>query len=128
MDCTDNSNSRRLHNRLCVKARVPLVSAAAIRFEGQLMVVDPRMQDKPCYQCIYPEVNNQELSCSQNGIMAPVVGMMGVYQSLEAIKLISHTGESTAGALLSFDGLTAQWRRFNVAKNSQCPVCNMHNE
>ena len=124
LDCTDNSTSRRLHNRLCVQNQVPLVSAAAIRFEGQLMVVDPSQQSSPCYQCVYPQVDTTQTSCSESGIMAPVVGMMGVFQSLEAIKLISGVGEKSSGALHSFDGLTAQWRRFNVPKNEQCPVCN----
>ncbi len=124
LDCTDNSESRRLHNRLCVETKVPLVSAAAIRFEGQLMVIDPSQENSPCYQCVYPEVDNAQMTCSESGIMAPVVGMMGVFQSLEAIKLISGVGKSSCGALHSFDGLSAQWRRFNVPKNEQCPVCN----
>lgn len=124
LDCTDNSHSRRQHNRLCVQSCVPLVSAAAIRFEGQLMVIDPSQENSPCYQCIYPEVDTQQMTCSESGIMAPVVGMMGVFQSLEAIKLISGVGEVGSGALHSFDGLSAQWRRFNISKNAQCPVCN----
>ncbi len=124
LDCTDNSTSRRLHNRLCVQNQVPLVSAAAIRFEGQLIVVDPSQQSSPCYQCVYPNVDASQTSCSESGIMAPVVGMMGVFQSLEAIKLIGKVGEKSSGTLHSFDGLTAQWRRFNVPKNEQCPVCN----
>ncbi len=123
LDCTDNSHSRRLHNRLCVMARVPLVSAAAIRFEGQLMVINSKIKNKPCYECVYPESNNQEMSCSESGVMAPVVGMMGVFQALEAIKVISNTGQSLVGTLSSFDGLSGQWRRFNVAKNPQCPIC-----
>ena len=123
LDCTDNSHSRRLHNRLCVAAKVPLVSAAAIRFEGQLMVINSQIENSPCYECVYPESNNQEMSCSESGIMAPVVGMMGVFQALETIKVISHTGQSLVGTLSSFDGLSGQWRRFNVAKNPQCPIC-----
>lgn len=128
LDCTDNSHSRRLHNQLCVKANVPLVSAAAIRFEGQLMVIDSNIEKKPCYQCVYPESNNQEMSCSESGIMAPVVGMMGVFQALEAIKVISKVGDSLVGTLSSFDGLSGQWRRFNVAQNPQCPVCSQYSK
>jgi molybdopterin/thiamine biosynthesis adenylyltransferase len=123
LDCTDNSHSRRLHNQLCVQQKVPLISAAAIRFEGQLMVVDPSQENTPCYQCVYPNVDTTQMSCSELGIMAPVVGMMGVFQSLEAIKIISGVGAKSSGALHSFDGLSAQWRRFNVTKNEQCPVC-----
>ena len=123
LDCTDNSASRCLHNRLCVQSKTPLVSAAAIRFEGQLMVVDPRLDNKPCYQCVYPESNNQEESCTQAGILAPVVGMMGVHQALEAIKLITGAGESIAGKLISFDGLASRWNQFNVSVKKDCPVC-----
>lgn len=123
LDCTDNSASRCLHNRLCLKLKTPLVSAAAIRFEGQLMVVDPNQIDKPCYQCVYPESNNQEETCTSAGILAPVVGMMGTHQALEAIKLISSVGENMAGKLISFDGLSSRWNQFNVLKRASCPVC-----
>jgi molybdopterin/thiamine biosynthesis adenylyltransferase len=123
LDCTDNSGSRCLHNRLCVENKTPLISAAAIRFEGQLMVIDPTQADKPCYQCVYPETNNQEETCTSAGILAPVVGMMGVHQALEAIKLISNVGEDMTGKLISFDGLSSRWNQFNVPKRASCPVC-----
>jgi molybdopterin/thiamine biosynthesis adenylyltransferase len=123
LDCTDNSLSRCLHNRLCFKAKTPLVSAAAIRFEGQLMVVDPNQVDKPCYQCVYPESNNQEETCTSAGILAPGVGMMGVHHALEAIKLISNVGDDMTGKLISFDGLSSRWHQFNVPKRASCPVC-----
>jgi molybdopterin/thiamine biosynthesis adenylyltransferase len=124
LDCTDNSQSRCLHNRLCLQALTPLVSAAAIRFEGQLMVIDPRQTDQPCYQCVYPESNDQQESCSQSGILGPVVGMMGIHQALEAIKLITGIGDNMAGKLISFDGLASTWHQFNVSKKIDCPVCN----
>ncbi len=123
LDCTDNSVSRCLHNRLCLDFKTPLVSAAAIRFEGQLMVIDPKQADKPCYQCVYPESNNQEETCTSAGILAPVVGMMGVHQALEAIKLISGLGDDMTGKLISFDGLSSRWQQFNVPKRAACPVC-----
>lgn len=123
LDCTDNSKSRKLHNRLCMKAGKPLVSAAAIRFEGQMMVIDPRQADKPCYECVYPDVNEGEMSCSESGIFAPVVGLMGIHQALEALKLISGIGENLSGKLMSFDGLSGTWRNFNVLKQKNCPIC-----
>jgi molybdopterin/thiamine biosynthesis adenylyltransferase len=124
LDCTDNSASRCLHNRLCLQQLTPLVSAAAIRFEGQLMVIDPKQAEQPCYQCVYPLSNNQEESCSQSGILAPVVGIMGIQQALEAIKIITGIGDNMAGKLISFDGLSSRWNHFNVPKNNNCPVCN----
>lgn len=123
LDCTDNSKSRRLHNRLCVEAGIPLVSAAAIRFEGQMMIIDPRLETSPCYECVYPEVNEAEMSCSESGIFSPVVGLMGVHQALEALKLLAGIGENLSGKLMSFDGLSGQWRNFNVSKSNSCPVC-----
>jgi adenylyltransferase/sulfurtransferase len=127
LDCTDNSKSRKLHNRLCVKAGKPLVSAAAIRFEGQMMVIDPKQAEKPCYECVYPDVNEGELSCSESGIFAPVVGLMGVHQALEALKVISGIGETLTGKLMSFDGLSGTWRNFNVPKQKNCPICGQEN-
>lgn len=127
LDCTDNSKSRKLHNRLCVQAGKPLVSAAAIRFEGQMMVIDPKQMNKPCYECVYPDVNEGEMTCSESGIFAPVVGLMGIHQALEALKIIGGIGESLAGKLMSFDGLTGTWRHFNVAQQKNCPICGQEN-
>ena len=127
LDCTDNSKSRKLHNRLCMQAGKPLVSAAAIRFEGQMMVIDPKQADKPCYECVYPDVNEGEMSCSESGIFAPVVGLMGIHQALEALKLISGLGDNLSGKLMSFDGLTGTWRNFNVPKQKNCPICGQEN-
>ena len=127
LDCTDNSKSRKLHNRLCMQAGKPLVSAAAIRFEGQMMVIDPKQADKPCYECVYPDVNEGEMSCSESGIFAPVVGLMGIHQALEALKLTSGLGDDLSGKLMSFDGLTGTWRNFNVPKQKNCPICGQEN-
>lgn len=123
LDCTDNSSARMRHNRLCVEAKTPLVSAAAIRFEGQLMVVDVSQDDSPCYQCVYPDLSDQQDTCSESGILSPVVGMMGVMQALEVIKLISKVGTPSLGKLTSFDGLDLSMRTFKVSKNPKCPVC-----
>ncbi len=123
VDCTDNSTSRMRHNQFCVETQTPLVSAAAIRFEGQLMVVDTNNASSPCYQCVYPDLSEQQDTCSQSGILSPVVGLMGVMQALEAVKLISKIGASSIGKLINFDGLDLSMRTFSVSKNKNCPVC-----
>lgn len=123
LDCTDNFASRYLTNRLCVATKTPLVSAAAIRWEGQILVVDPNQQDAPCYECLYGEGQEQNLNCSETGIMSPVVGMMGTWQALEAIKLISQVGTAHVGKLSVFDGLTGQWRQLKLPQNPECSCC-----
>jgi adenylyltransferase/sulfurtransferase len=101
-----------------------LVSGAAIRSEGQLMVIDPRVADSPCYRCLYDDaVQDEQLSCSQNGVLAPIVGVIGAMQALEAIKVLAQYGESAVGKLLIFDGKALEWRRLRLRKDSTCPVC-----
>lgn len=123
VDCTDNSASRMLHNRLCVNTRTPLVSAAAIRFEGQMMVVDSQQSDSPCYECVYPDMSEQQDTCSQSGILGPVVGTMGMFQALETLKIVSNIRPPKVGQLWMFDGLELTLRTFKVAKNKSCPIC-----
>ena len=123
LDCTDNFSSRYLTNRLCIRAKTPLVSAAAIRWEGQLMVIDPRDEQAPCYECLYGEGQEQNLNCSETGIMSPVVGMMGTWQALEAIKVLSGAGQPLTGKLSVFDGLTGQWRQLKLPRNPKCTAC-----
>jgi len=125
VDCTDNSQSRMLHNRLCVQTQTPLVTAAAIRFEGQMMVVDSQ-QDSACYQCVYPDMSDQQDTCSQSGIFGPVVGTMGVLQALEALKILGKVHAPNVGKLWMFDGLDLGMRHFTVRKNPQCLVCGQH--
>lgn len=126
VDCTDNSASRMLHNRVCVRTKTPLVTAAAIRMEGQLMVVDPNQAESPCYECVYPDLSQQQDTCSQSGILGPVVGLMGVMQALEVIKLIASVGESSCGQLVNFDAMDLSLRAFKATKNIECPVCGKH--
>lgn len=123
VDCTDNSASRMQHNRLCVQQKVPLVSAAAIRFEGQMMIIDSNQTDSPCYECVYPDMSDQQDTCSQSGILGPVVGTMGVLQALEAIKIIAKICPPNVGKLWMFDGLELSMRSFSMHKNKDCPVC-----
>ncbi|SHF51899.1 adenylyltransferase and sulfurtransferase [Modicisalibacter ilicicola DSM 19980] len=127
LDCTDRFSSRYAINRACLKKRKPLVSGAAIRFSGQLAVFDPRDADSPCYACLYPpggqgERHDEELRCAENGVVAPLVGVIGTFQALEALKLLSGAGTSHRG-LSTFDGLNGEWRRFNVLRDPGCVVC-----
>ncbi|WP_069385011.1 HesA/MoeB/ThiF family protein [Halomonas caseinilytica] len=124
LDCTDRFSSRYAVNAACRHAGVPLVSGAAIRFSGQLAVFDPRDPQAPCYGCLYPpgEGGDDELRCAENGVVAPLVGLIGSFQALEALKLVSGAGSVHQG-LSTFDGLTGQWRHFKVPRDPGCPVC-----
>lgn len=124
LDCTDRFESRYAVNAACREAGVPLVSGAAIRFSGQLAVFDPRDAESPCYACLYPpgEGGDEELRCAENGVVAPLVGLIGCFQALEALKLISGAGQPHRG-LSTFDGLGGQWRHFRVPRDPACPVC-----
>ncbi|MEW5681916.1 MAG: molybdopterin-synthase adenylyltransferase MoeB [Pseudomonadota bacterium] len=122
LDCTDNLASRNAINAACVKAKVPLVSGAAIRFEGQLASFS--MQgDSACYHCLSQLFGEQQLSCMEAGILSPVVGVVGVMQALEAVKILAGVGTPLYGKLQLFDGLTSQWRQFTLAKDPACSVC-----
>ena len=123
VDCSDNFNTRFALNRACVAAKVPLVSGAAIRGEGQLSVFDSRQQSSPCYHCLYPEQGNEDLTCSEAGVIAPLVGMIGSAQAMEAIKVISGVGTPLVGRLLILDAWEMQWREMKLVRDSSCPVC-----
>lgn len=123
IDATDNFASRFAINKACLKAAVPLVSGAAIRFEGQVAVFDSRQTDSPCYECLYKSSEAQDQNCAENGVLAPVVGVIGSMQALEAIKLIAGVGESLAGRLLLFDALNAQWREMKLPRDPRCAAC-----
>jgi molybdopterin-synthase adenylyltransferase len=124
LDCTDNFATRKAINRACVKARRPLVSGAAIRFDAQLMVFDLREGDAPCYACLFPEEGEvEEVQCSQMGVFAPLTGVIGALQAMEAIKLLAGIGESLSGRLVVFDAKAAEWRSVRVAKDPACAVC-----
>jgi len=125
LDCTDNFATRFALNRACVAAKVPLVSGAAIQGEGQLSVYDSREQGSPCYHCLYPEEGNEELTCSEAGVIAPLVGMIGSAQAMEAIKVISGVGKPLVGRLLILDAWQMQWREMKLAKDPGCPVCSI---
>src|SRR5213075_3361879 len=124
LDCSDNFATRHAVNRACVQHRKPLVSGAAIRFDAQVMVFDLRKRDAPCYACLFPEAAQVEaVQCSQMGVFAPLTGMVGSIQAMEAIKLIVGVGESLSGRLLLIDAAAADWRTVKVSKDSGCRVC-----
>ena len=124
LDCTDNFAARHAINRACIAALKPLISAAAIRFEGQLAVFDPRDASSPCYHCLYPETaETEQETCTQNGILAPVVGSLGTLQALEAIKVLLNLGEPLRGRLMLFDALSFDIRILKLKRDPHCAVC-----
>lgn len=122
VDCSDNFSTRFAINAACVAARVPLVSGAAIRLEGQVAVFDARRGTSPCYRCLY-EMSEEDVTCAANGVLAPLVGVIGSLQALEVMKLITGFGTDLAGRLLLFDARHSQWRELKLAKDPECPVC-----
>jgi len=123
LDATDNFETRFAVNRACVKGRVPLVSGAAIRAEGQIAVFDPRDAGSPCYQCLYADVGEATLSCSEAGVLGPLVGMIGATQAMEAMKVLAGVGESLTGRLLILDAWRMHWREMRVPRDPECQVC-----
>jgi molybdopterin-synthase adenylyltransferase len=123
LDCTDNFAVREAVNAACVAATKPLVSGAAIRLEGQLSVFDPRVETSPCYHCLYGHGSEAELTCSEAGVLGPVVGMIGSLQALEAIKLLVGFGEPLVGRLLLVDALSSRFRELKVKRDPACAVC-----
>jgi len=124
LDCCDNFPTRHALNRACVKHARPLVSGAAIRFDAQLTVFDLRRADAPCYACLFPEDGAvEEVQCSVMGVYAPLTGVIGAMQALEAIKLLAGVGESLSGRLLMLDAKAAEWRSVRVRKDPACLVC-----
>jgi len=123
VDASDNFATRFVINKACVKARKPLVSGAAIRMEGQVSVFIPDNADSPCYRCLYKEGDEPDQTCADNGVLAPIVGIIGSVQALEAIKVILGLGTTLCGRLLLFDGLHHEWRSIKLRKDPACPVC-----
>lgn len=126
LDCCDNAASRRVINATTRRHGVPMVSAAAIGWEGQLAVFDPRDPQAACYECLYPDTGNDDevtAACAHSGIAAPVVGTMGVLQALQALKLLCGVEEVSAGELLVFDGLRLDFQRLRIGRREDCPGC-----
>ena len=124
LDCSDNFATRHAVNRACVRHARPLVSGAALRFDGQIAVFDLRRPDAPCYACLFPEGGEtEELRCAVMGVFAPLTGTIGALQALEAVKIVSGAGQPASGRLLMLDARNAEWRSVRVSKDPDCPVC-----
>jgi adenylyltransferase/sulfurtransferase len=124
LDCSDNFATRHALNRACVAARKPLVSGAGIRFDGQVAVFDLRRDDSPCYHCLFADdAREADERCATMGVFAPLVGVVGTFQALEAIKLVAGIGESLAGRLMLFDALASRWHEVRLARDPQCRIC-----
>ena len=123
LDCSDNFTTREAVNAACVAAARPLVSGAAIRLEGQLSVFDTRRDTSPCYHCLYGHGSEAELTCSEAGVIGPLVGLVGSLQALEALKLLAEFGEPLVGRLLLIDALTTRMRELRVKRDPACAVC-----
>ncbi len=124
LDCSDNFATRHAVNRACVHRRKPLVSGAAIRFDGQVSVFDLRRPESACYHCLFPEAEDlEEVRCAVMGVFAPIVGMIGTTQAAEALKLIMGCGTSLDGRLLLLDGFSMEWRNVTFGRDPGCVVC-----
>lgn len=124
LDCSDNFATRHAVNRACVRFARPLVSGAAIRFDGQLAVFDLPKPESPCYACLFPESGeSEEMRCAVMGVFAPLTGIIGTLQAMEAIKLVARVGEPLAGRLLVFDAAKTEWRSVRIARDPACAVC-----
>ncbi len=124
LDCTDNFATRHSINRACVKHGKPLVSGAAIRFDGQVAVYDRRQLLSPCYACAFPETGRfEEMLCSIMGVFSPLVGIIGSIQAAEALKLLCGIGLPLTGRLLMLDGRNMQWTELQIPRNAACAVC-----
>jgi len=123
LDASDNVETRNQLNKLCFELKTPLVSGAAIRMEGQVSVFTYQDESEPCYQCLSALFGTAALSCVEAGVMAPVVGIIGAVQAMEAIKVIANYGTPKQGKILMLDAMTMSWREMNLMKMPSCPVC-----
>ena len=125
LDCSDNFSTRFAINSACVRHQTALVSGAAIRFEGQVAVFTPGKNNSPCYNCLYNSDGEDLQNCATNGVIAPITGIIGSIQALEAMKLIMTIGETLTGRLLLLDGLAMEWNTMKLKRNPVCPTCSM---
>jgi molybdopterin/thiamine biosynthesis adenylyltransferase len=124
LDCSDNFRTRHAVNAACVKHHKPLVSGAAIGFDGQVSVYDSRVPTAPCYACLFPpEADYEEVACATMGVFAPLVGIIGSVQAAEALKLVAGIGQPLAGRLLMLDARAMEWTEMKTPRNAACSVC-----
>jgi len=126
VDCTDNFSIRFALNAACVRQKTPLISGAAIRLEGQVAVYDSRDPQSPCYRCLYQESDDLQLTCSESGVIAPLVGMIGTTQAMETLKVLIGFGKPLVGRLLLLDAKNLEWRSLKLKRDPQCPECAGH--
>ncbi len=125
LDCSDNFQTKYLLNKIAFTTETPLVLGAAIRFQGQVTLIDPTIENTPCYACLFPPTNVTELeACSENGVLSPLVGHIGSLQAIEAIKWITKIGQNLTGQLYCFDSLTAISKILHYEKDLACQICN----
>ena len=122
MDCTDNFPTRFQLNNASLKSGIPMVSGAAIRWEGQVTAFDPGRTDSPCYQCLYPNTDVEAATCAAEGVISPLVGIIGTMQALEAINIVLGRGQ-LHGTVWLFDGQFMEWQKMTLPKNPNCPAC-----
>jgi molybdopterin/thiamine biosynthesis adenylyltransferase len=126
LDCTDNFATRHATNRACLTHRVPLISGAALRFDGQITTFDFRDEKSPCYACVFPEeAKAEEVACATMGVFSPAVGVIGTMQAAEALRAIARVGTLLVGRLMLFDSLRMEWNSIRVQQHSDCPVCSV---
>lgn len=124
LDCSDNFTTRHMVNAACVKHRVPLVSGAAIKFDGQVTVIDPRQANTPCYACLFPaDQEFNEVQCSTMGVFSPLVGIIGSIQAAQALQVIMQIGNPLVGKLLLWDARSSQVDQITLHQRDDCPVC-----
>ncbi|MBT9488953.1 MAG: molybdopterin-synthase adenylyltransferase MoeB [Rubrivivax sp.] len=124
LDCSDNFRTRHAVNAACVKHHKPLVSGAAIGFDGQVSVYDSRVAAAPCYACLFPpEADYEEVACATMGVFAPLVGIIGSVQAAEALKLVAGIGQPLAGRLMMLDARAMEWTEVKTPRNAACSVC-----
>ncbi|MAW33214.1 MAG: molybdopterin biosynthesis protein MoeB [Proteobacteria bacterium] len=124
LDCSDNFETRHQVNRACTQFKKPLVSGAAIRFEGQISVFDQSKPNSPCYECLYPADSDfEETKCAELGVLSPLVGLVGTIQAIEALKILMEIGDPMIGKLLLVNGLSADWKVLKLLKDPACTAC-----
>lgn len=128
VDASDNFQTRFAVNEACVKSKTPLVSGAAIRFEAQFSVFNPNDPESPCYRCLYGEEAMTDETCTANGVISPLLGVIGSIQAIETMKIIMGIGKTLTGELLLLDALNMEWHKARLIKDPHCPVCGTSNQ
>ena len=127
IDCTDNFPTRFELNQVSIESNIPLVSGAAIRWEGQVTAIDPRDETSPCYQCLYPNTEIESATCAMEGVIAPLVGVIGTMQAMESVNILLGNGQ-LYGVVWLFDARSMEWQRMQLNRNPNCPACGVRSD